>query len=499
MDKNLQNIEDLFKKGLEGNEESPSEEVWNAIDQSLEKANSLKFRKKYYTLKRATAILIVMLALLSIYILRNDSQKQPGSKSKNKNVVTSEPAPKNGIIENQQSPTEKINKAPVENQENNTPPKENLTTENEQAEISKTDSQQSGSSAKNIRAETAISSKAPAYNKVNKKISEANKPAEEITTENIAEVKKSPSLSPIKQRNETALQQPQKQVIAPAPIIFNAQDILSFNDLENLKNAKTISSYNSPSRIVSKTPIHIPGPPRWFATIFYSPNIAFSHLRDEDHSSNNSYSRELEKNEKGSYSYSFGVLVDYRLNNKFSLQSGISLSTIKMNLEPEKIYAERDNQGNVKYQINTSSGKGYILPSFSSNPRVGDSLFTDKIKHSLQYTSIPLAAKYYVTNNRLSINLVAGFSTNILSQGKISTEVNKGNEREHEKTHDIHGLRSLYFSGLTGIGFNYNIYRNLSLNFSPTINFAIDPINKNTPVNSYPGTINFQLGIKAKL
>ncbi len=76
MDKNLQNIEDLFKKGLEGNEESPSEEVWNAIDQSLEKANSLKFRKKYYSLKRATAILIVMLALLSIYILRNESQKQ---------------------------------------------------------------------------------------------------------------------------------------------------------------------------------------------------------------------------------------------------------------------------------------------------------------------------------------------------------------------------------------------------------------------------------------
>ncbi len=64
-----------------------------------------------------------------------------------------------------------------------------------------------------------------------------------------------------------------------------------------------------------------------------------------------------------------------------------------MHLEPEKIYAERDNQGEVKYTINTSSGKGYILPSFSSNPRVGDSLFTTKSNIRLQYTSIPLAAK----------------------------------------------------------------------------------------------------------
>ena len=29
MDKNLQNIEDLFKKGLEGIKELPSEKVWN--------------------------------------------------------------------------------------------------------------------------------------------------------------------------------------------------------------------------------------------------------------------------------------------------------------------------------------------------------------------------------------------------------------------------------------------------------------------------------------
>ena len=85
MDKNLQNIEDLFKKGLGRNEESPSEKVWNQMEQSLEKENSLKFRKKYDSLKRATALLLVLVALLSIYVLRNESQKT--AKQKNENVA----------------------------------------------------------------------------------------------------------------------------------------------------------------------------------------------------------------------------------------------------------------------------------------------------------------------------------------------------------------------------------------------------------------------------
>ena len=39
MDRNLQNIEDLFRDGLEDNEEIPSVQVWDAIDNSLDKVN----------------------------------------------------------------------------------------------------------------------------------------------------------------------------------------------------------------------------------------------------------------------------------------------------------------------------------------------------------------------------------------------------------------------------------------------------------------------------
>ncbi len=503
MDKNLHNIEDLFKKGLEGNEESPSEEVWNSIDQSLEKANSLKFRKKYYSLKRATAILVVMLALLSVYVWRNQSNKQIENKSNNqKNIVANE------------KPLEKTETSPAEKKA------ESIHKSADESDMAET--KKSTSSSKNIisntpqvKANEAIGAKpnrndATGNLKPTTGTSNVTANASRETSapkvnraeqESILVTQQKPDYQPgimsSKEKNEIAVNTDQT-IVAPPAVTFEPLPIVSFNGITALKGASKVSPYLAPQRIMNNTPTHIKAPTRFYASPFYSPDIAFSHLRDEDHHFGNPYSRELEKNESANYSYSFGISIGYHLNRKWSLQSGINLSTINMHLEPEEIYAERDNQGTVKYTINTSSGKGYVLPSFSNNPRIGDSLFTNNIKHSLEYTGIPLAATYNLTNGRFSVDLLGGLSANILSNGKISTEVKSGNERETDKTHEIHGLKTFYVSGVAGLGFDYNFYRNLSLSFSPTLNFAIDPINKNVPVRSYPGTVNFQFGLKTE-
>ncbi len=476
MDRNLQNIEDLFKKGLEGSEESPSEEVWNVIDQSLEKAISLRYKKKYYALKKATAILVLILTLLSIYVLRNQSKNDITVNVKNKNVAT------NGTTAGNLSEREIAD--------------ENLDPDNRPVP-GKSDSLQLRDPDKKIKSVIAVVSTGRKIHKVNKNIYTYKKKQIEALGVLITKTRINHSSSSPEEMNKQDLQ----QIPMPAKAFANFEhpEILTVNAKENLEYITTISPYASPVTKADRTPIHIPKPLRFSATIVYSPNLPFSHLRDEDNRYGNAYSRERERNERGSYSYSFAVLVDCRLNNKWSLVSGLSLATIKMNIEPEKIFALPDNQGNVKYQINTSSGKGYILPSFSSNPQIGDSLFTRKINHSLQYTAIPLAVKYFFNDKRLSINLLAGISANILSHGEISTDVNKGNESEHENTHKIHGLRTGYFSGLSGLGLNYNVYGGLTVTFSPTVNFAIEPINKDVPVNSYPGTVNFQFGLKTKL
>ena len=60
MDRNLQNIEDLFRDGLEDNEEIPSVQVWDAIDNSLDKDNVVSIQKKYSSLKRVALLLLLL-------------------------------------------------------------------------------------------------------------------------------------------------------------------------------------------------------------------------------------------------------------------------------------------------------------------------------------------------------------------------------------------------------------------------------------------------------
>ncbi|MGN6601339.1 MAG: outer membrane beta-barrel protein [Ginsengibacter sp.] len=483
MDKNLQNIEDLFRKGLEGNDEVPPEKVWNAIDQSLEKTTNLTYKKKYYFLKRATAVLAIVVVLLGVYIIRNESKHH---KASNDHVITSKP--QKNLNQNIDSATEAENQAPANGLQKDIIPGNKNVNPADEKEPGINKAETKGESQ--VDTSTALIPSNPAFDG-NKKSNEQYR----IFSKKNRKTRKTFSneeLSGNERINGEELRQPDFPL--PTPVTFSGpQSLFSKKGKLNFKNE--IAPFQSPSKTLSVIHIHNPALSRFYAAAFYSPNISFSRLRDEDHNSGNPYSRDFERREKESYSWSLGLWIGYRFNNRWAIQSGLNLSTLKMNIEPEKIFAERDNQGKIKYLINTSSGKGYLSPSFSNNPRVGDSLFARTINHSLQYTGIPIAAKYFLSNKKLSVNLLAGLSANILSHGKINTEVEKGTEHEHDNIHEINGLKPVYFSGLAGFGLSYNFYRSISVSLSPMLNFALEPINKNVPVNSYPGTVNFQLGI----
>jgi hypothetical protein len=208
---------------------------------------------------------------------------------------------------------------------------------------------------------------------------------------------------------------------------------------------------------------------------------------------------ELEKEEKPEFSSTYGALVDYKINKHWGLQSGITLSNTNITVDPKTIYAQQDNTGNVKYRINTSSGYGYVLPSFSSNPVVGDSLYAFTSTHSLQYIGIPLAVTYNVTKGKFKFNALAGLSANILTKAKLETTVEKGFSNSAETLDNLKGLRKMYFSGLAGIGVDYKLTKKTAMTFAPTMRFALNSINKDATVKSYPMSFGFVVGLKLDL
>ena len=236
-----------------------------------------------------------------------------------------------------------------------------------------------------------------------------------------------------------------------------------------------------------------------FMTPFFSPDVAWYRLQQDKPDNQTDTLAEIERSEKHEFSSAFGALLDFKLNKHWSLQPGITYSNTNITLEPGTIYAQNDNTGHVKYRINTSSGYGYVLPSFSNNPSIGDSLYTFSSTHILRYISLPVAIKYHIANGKFSFNALTGLSVNFLTKGKIEATVAKGFNNESEVVNNIAGLKKLYFSGLTSLGAEYTLSKKVALSFAPTFRFALNSINRGALVKSYPHSFGLAVGLKTRL
>ena len=89
MDDNLHDIEDLFFDALNDDEDNPSQNVWDRVERRLDKDNIVSIEKKYINLKR---IAIFLLLLLGIAIYEIDR------------IYHSDSLTKNGLASNQHQP-----------------------------------------------------------------------------------------------------------------------------------------------------------------------------------------------------------------------------------------------------------------------------------------------------------------------------------------------------------------------------------------------------------
>ena len=116
----LHNIDDLFTAGLEGKEEVPEEKVWNAIEQDLDKIAAISIREKYVRLRRASAILLILLLGVSIYAIRNtfignsgktsgQQQMKPAGSIKNQSSNATSSVENGGGLENSGSKSSSAN------------------------------------------------------------------------------------------------------------------------------------------------------------------------------------------------------------------------------------------------------------------------------------------------------------------------------------------------------------------------------------------------------
>ncbi len=530
MDDDLHNIEDLFRDGLEDNEELPSPKLWNDIDNILDKDKLVSITKKYGNLKKVAMLLLFLLLGLSIYQLRYTHTNEAVAK---RNIDGSDTETVNGINDNKrvlslntqpQKPLDSIsfNKMRVQPDNNNTIKNESslngtLNPSNQKDNYNQNitiDNTLIDKSIPNNKFKLGNKYKPENKNKVNTDSNAiadnmvASKNEKRAVTNSSYKLKiKNPGF--VEDRQQTTVNDNVESTDQPPQLLkrLNPEGIDKINWqpkdfadtqklLQSIVNNKIHLHVSAKNIVAANTKNKGSKPSQFSVTVFYSPDIAWYRLQEDKPDNQIDNSAEIAESEQHEFSSTVGALVDYNLSKYWSLQSGLTYSNTNIIVQPKTIFAQSDNAGSIKYRINTSSGYGYVLPSFSSNPNIGDSLYAFTTTHTLKYINIPLALKYTITKGKFSFNGMAGFSTNILTVGKIETTLKKGFNNELQAVDKLYGLKNIYFSGLAGLGLDYKFNKKVAFSFAPTLRFALNSINKDAPVKSYPNTFGLVLGLK---
>jgi len=234
------------------------------------------------------------------------------------------------------------------------------------------------------------------------------------------------------------------------------------------------------------------------ATIFFSPDLVSTNLKNDHPRFREDDRHEIEKDEKFKFSSTIGVLIDYNTGKNWMLESGLTFSTRITDIMPKTIYARPDNNGNINYRFNCSAGYSYVTLKSSGSPVSGDSIKALTSKNTLQYIGVPLVVKYMFSKGRFGVTPGVGISANFLTKGKIETTIATTTGDESATSNNIQGLKSMYFNGSASVGVQYKLNKFFALTFIPTAHFALSSINKDAPVKTNLNSLGLGAGVIMK-
>jgi hypothetical protein len=233
---------------------------------------------------------------------------------------------------------------------------------------------------------------------------------------------------------------------------------------------------------------------------------------------NNEAVRQLGTIEQPVVSYAGGVALSYKVNRRFSVQSGLYYSSYGNELTGITSFGGFQNydqaKGNRNFEVQTTNGLVYTdnsdvyLVDAASDTRMSayiDNSTFDPTKASLEYLNsslmqnlsyleLPVILRYKLVDRAIDFNLIGGLSSNLLVNNSVYTSLD-GTKYEVGKTA---GLNPVTFSSSLGMGMEYSFSKNFSLNFEPTFRYFLNPFSNTEGIGVHPYSFGIFSGISYK-
>lgn len=176
---------------------------------------------------------------------------------------------------------------------------------------------------------------------------------------------------------------------------------------------------------------------------------------------------------------SFGVGVNYAVNKKISVRTGVNKFTLGYNTNDVVFFAAMDQ---ISFGSVASSAAGSTIQVLSMNNTEALRPFDNGIQNTnegvmtqrMGYFEVPVEMSYKLIDNKFGVNLIGGLSTLFLNENEVtvSSSIMSASLGKAKNLNDVH------FSTNIGVGFKYRFWKSFEANFEPMFKYQINTFNK---------------------
>jgi hypothetical protein len=463
MNKDLHDIDELFRSSLDDHAETPSAGVKENLSAALDKKEADEYKKRFIIWKRAALFLLLLLAG---FVLYESGLIKKGSG----NYTEKKTNPTNDKISGNKTETINQNKiTPVITDINETITNQN-SIKNDKGTVS----------SKNIIRDKKMN----LFTQKQESLFSVFtlQPAKETNTPEDYDM----ALLVNKHRPEPSDNQTGK---------YGLKDLL----FKNIFRLPPVAVSNSPLKSVNDGVAAKKKPNSFKPFWTISPFVSYEQVGYKLNSDDPLEATVIRHREVHEPSFSEGLLITKQLTSHFSVQSGLAYTRTQIGISPQKMYALQLPGGDIAYKFITSSGYAYIkLKNGQAAPAIGDSITTSDAKHILKHTSIPLTVKYKLEKNKFSVSPSAGFEANFITSAKVEVGIDLASNREIVSVNKMEGIKSFYWSAVAGVEASYQISKKMSVSVQPVFHYALSPITKNNVVETFPRSFGIRAGVSIR-
>ncbi|WP_297332816.1 hypothetical protein [Flavobacterium sp.] len=174
---------------------------------------------------------------------------------------------------------------------------------------------------------------------------------------------------------------------------------------------------------------------------------------------------------------SYGVGINYALNDKISIRSGVNTVNLSYSTRGVEFYPSMSGQtNNVSSNRPESTTANLVVQSAnaenaSPNEAASSQTFSGSLLQEMGYIEVPVEMSYALLNKKFGIEVIGGFSTLFLNDNQVSVVTDQGYSSPLGQAEN---LNNIHFSTNVGLGFRYRFTKALQASFEPTFKYQLN-------------------------